>query len=375
VVTDPAALDKFVSKDNEPYVGGLLALQGAVEQVGNMPAAVDTAGAMLVAQTGQQALMQAAQAKVAARQLAQKFAVDTAAGQVGPAVAALLVAPVEAAEAVLRGVAATRPPPGRRVAAAPGGGAAAAAGAPAAPAAPAPKADAASLAQINDRGKALCAALTPVLAKFPFNPEARDEATVAEVNAIFAPGTGTLWALQQEKLVGVLDKQGERWVPVAGSPVAVSAPFVAFFNRAARVSDALYGGAAEPHVVFTAQALGGRAVALAHGSQVARFGKDAAPAQFAWPSATGREARLEVDYRSLVVRGKTATVARASGEWAMFRLMAQAAKWDGANGSYRAEWTGGGQGPVAMQVTFASGAPVMQRGWLGGMACASQVTR
>jgi type VI secretion system protein ImpL len=287
-------------------------------------------------------------------------------------VAALLVAPIEAAEGVLRGVAAVRPPPGRRVAAAPAaGGAAAAAGGPPPPPA---KADPASLAQINDRGKALCAALTPVLAKFPFSPDAREEATVAEVNAIFAPGSGTLWALQQEKLAGVLEKQGDRWAPTPASPVALSAPFVAFFNRAARVSDALYGGGAEPRVVFTVQALG-RSATLAQGSQVARLGKDAAPAQFTWPSAAGRDARLEVDYRQLVVRGKTATVARAGGEWAMFRLMAQAAKWEGGGGTYRAEWTGGGQGPVAVQVSFANGAPVMQRGWLGGMACASQVTR
>ena len=121
VVTPGIVLDKYVSEGNQPYVNGLLALQGAVEQVGNLPPALDSAGAIATAQAGQQALTQATQAKVAARQLAQKFAVDTAAAQVGPTIAALLEAPINGAEGVLRGVAATRPPPGKKVAA--GGGA------------------------------------------------------------------------------------------------------------------------------------------------------------------------------------------------------------------------------------------------------------
>ena len=70
-------------------------------------------------------------------------------------------------------------------------------------------------------------------------------------------------------------------------------------------------------------------------------------------------------------RDKERTIARASGDWALFRLVAQAAKWDGGGGAYRAEWSDG----VALEFGFPSGAPVLQRGWLGGMSCAAQVTR
>ena len=74
---------------------------------------------------------------------------------------------------------------------------------------------------------------------------------------------------------------------------------------------------------------------------------------------------------------KEREVAKATGEWAIFRLVSQAAKVDGSGGSFRAEWNATGKAavPVAVEFTFESGAPVLQRAWLGGMACVSQVTR
>jgi type VI secretion system protein ImpL len=336
--------------------------------VANLPAAADTIGAQQAAQAGQAGLAQAGQAKVAARQLAQGFAGDTAAAPLGPAVAALLVAPIEGAEGVLREAAMRRPPPARP---------AVAAGAPAAaPPPPAARADAGALAALNERGRALCAAAAPVLAKFPFNPDARDEAAVAEVNAVFAPASGALWAFYHERLEPYLERQGDRYVPRPGAPPVLSAPFVAFFNRAARTSDALYpGGAAEPRVVLTARsATPRRALLLSQGSQEARLARNAPPVQFAWPSTTGREARLAVSEREFIILGKTRVAARAAGEWALFRLVAQAARWEPAGpGAWRAEWNAGG--PAAVEFGFPAGAPVLQRGWLGGAACPAPVTR
>jgi len=365
-VTSPGAADKYVSPANEPYVNGLLALQGAMEQLGNMPPVVDTASALAIAQAAQQALAQATQAKVAARQLAQKFAVDSAAAQVGPVVATLLESPITGAEGALRGVAATRPPTKRvaAAAAAAGGGGGG------------PSVNPAALATIlNERGRALCSAMTPMLAKFPFNPDAAENATLAEVSAMLAPGTGALWAFQAERLEPVLEKQGAQWVPKAGAPVALSGAFVTFFNRAARVSDALFhGGGPEPRVVLTARALlaGGAAqVSLSQGTTIARFKQNTPPVQLVWPAASGRDARLWAS-----IKGKDIDVARGSGEWALFRLVAQASRFEGGGGAWRAEWSGGrGLAPGSLELTFASGLPVLRRGWLGDMACAAQVTR
>src|SRR5215207_1275765 len=164
-VTPPGSGDRLVSDGNQAYVSALVGLQAAVEQVVNMPPVVDTASAQAMAQAAQQALSTVSQAKVAARQLAQKFAVDTAAVQVGPPVAALLISPIDGVETVLRTIAMTRPPSGPKPVvaappAAPGGGGGGGGG------------TAALEAVLNERGRALCAAMTPLLAKFPFNPDA-----------------------------------------------------------------------------------------------------------------------------------------------------------------------------------------------------------
>ena len=172
--------------------------------------------------------------------------------------------------------------------------------------------------------------MTPMLAKFPFSPDASTEASIPDVAAMLAPGTGALWAFHQERLEPLLEKQGAQWVEKAGAPVALSASFLAFFNRAAAVSAALFGGAPEPRIELTARGVVTPQVSqisLSHGSYVARFIKDTPPAQFLWPSQSGRDAKLiaRVGKRDLLVD-------QASGDWALFRLVSRATRAD-ANGS------------------------------------------
>ena len=217
--------------------------------------------------------------------------------------------------------------------------------------------------------------MTPMLAKFPFSPDAQAEASIPDVAAMLAPGTGALWAFHQERLEPLLEKQGGQWVEKAGAPVALSAPFLAFFNRAAAVSAALFGGAAEPHIELTARGVVTPQVSqitLSHGSYVARFIKDTPPAQLLWPSQTGREAKLiaRVGKRDLLVDQTT-------GDWALFRLVARATRADGNGSSVRAEWTNQKTAgvPVAVEFVVRGAYPVLQRGALGGMSCIAQVTR
>jgi type VI secretion system protein ImpL len=218
--------------------------------------------------------------------------------------------------------------------------------------------------------------MTPMLAKFPFNPDATTEATVAEVSGLLAPGTGSLFAFQQERLGDLLEKEGDKWVAKPANGVQLSQPFVAFFNRAAQVSAALYGGGNQPRVILHAHGEASPQVPtvnLYYGSQVAPFRTNTPPAQLVWPNPTGRDVRLTAQ----LGKQKEKTIAQAKGEWALFRLVAQAARVQGSGGTLRAEWNppDRGQPPVAVEFTFANGAPVLQRGWLGGMSCAAQVTR
>ncbi|MBV9879090.1 MAG: hypothetical protein JO180_01275, partial [Gemmatirosa sp.] len=194
-VTPPAVVDKLTGESNQGYVDGLVALQGDLEQLANQPPVTDTASAQAFTQFAQQAMSKATQAKTAARQLAGKFNADTAATQVGPVVASLLLAPIEGADGVLRGAAAVRPPTVRKPAA--GGG-----GAPAAPVGGGAKNTAELIRILNERGAALCAQLTPMLAKFPFSPDAPTDATLKEVSGVLAPDGGALWSFQRERLGG-----------------------------------------------------------------------------------------------------------------------------------------------------------------------------
>jgi type VI secretion system protein ImpL len=170
----------------------------------------------------------------------------------------------------------------------------------------------------------------------------------------------------------MLEKQGGKWVAKPAGGVALSAPFVEFFRQAERISDALFSGGASPRVVFLAKgevSVLTPTVTLTQGSQRARFDQNAPPAQFVWPSTTGREATLLAQFKGERERA----VARATGEWAIFRLVAAATKVEGGRGEWSA--TGKNAQPVGVQFTIESGAPIFQRGWLGNMTCAAQVTR
>jgi len=380
-VVPPDAKGKNVNDGNQSYVNALLGLQGALEGISFMPPVVDTASAQAMAQKGQEALGTVTQAKIAARQLTQQFAVDTAAAKIAGTVGALLEAPINGAEVVLKGVSGTRPPAARPVVVAPapppptvappaGGGGGGGGGDNAA--------KAAELSRVlNERGAAICTAMTPMLQKFPFNPAATIEATIAEVSGLLAPGAGQLAAFESERLGDLLEKKGNQWVAKAGGPVALSAPFVAFFNKAMQVSEALFSGGSAPRVVFLAKAVTSPQVprvTLTHGSQVASFSANTPENRFVWPPPSGREARLLAQFG----KEKEREIDKATGEWAIFRLVSRAAKADpGGGGALRAEWTPTGKDarPVAVEFNVESGAPVLQRGWLGGMSCASQVTR
>ncbi|MBK6485802.1 MAG: PEGA domain-containing protein [Gemmatimonadetes bacterium] len=369
VVVSPDARRTYVNADNQAYLQGLEAVQRALVEISSLPPATDTASVMALVQRAQDALGQTAAARQAARRLAQKFAVDASAVQLGGAVAALLEAPIDGAEKVLRGLQVTVVPwpierGGMLTAAAPDA------------ASPAAVAGGKLTAMLVDRGRAICSAMTAMLAKFPFNPAATEDATVAEVAGLLAPGTGQLPAFQQGPFAGLLEKQGGRWVGNTAGPVALSPSFVAFFNKAMQVSEALFSGGSSPRVRFLAKGEVSNespVIALVHGTQLARFTVNTPQAEFIWPSTTGREARLRAQFDG----GPEQDVVRETGEWAIFRLIARAAKAEGSGGSLRAEWNTTGQGarPVAVQFTIESGAPVFQRGWLGGMSCTSQITQ
>src|SRR5262245_6703100 len=132
--------------------------------------------------------------------------------------------------------------------------------------------------------------------KLPFNPNSNVHASIAEVAAVLRPGTGSLWTTYEEVLQGSLQKQGNGYVSVPGN-IRLTPGFVAFFNRAALLSDALFaGGGAEPKITFRVApqvAEGTSSVALTLEGETVRSerGGNLASTTVDWPGAR-QEARL-----------------------------------------------------------------------------------
>jgi len=329
VVIPAGVTDRFVVDANQPYVTALTGLQTLVAQAADAPPGGADA---LVAQT----LDAARNATGAVAQLTLKFRVDGEAAAVGARVQALLEEPINQLGRVL----------GRLPAAA-----------------------------LNQRGADFCAALAPLLRKYPFNPDASSEASVDDVAAVFQPGSGALWHFRDDALANLLVKQGMQWAAKPGAPVAPSPAFVRFFGRLAAVSDALWpAGATDPRFEFTVKLLPSDALPVATftmDGQVSRFTRTYAAAQeYAWAASTAREVRLSVE-----VRGREQPVLGYDGPWALFKLL-QRATWRTVGSTSLVQWPVTVEGQTsALQAELNLGVarPILKGDYFAGFSCVSQI--
>ena len=98
--------------------------------------------------------------------------------------------------------------------------------------------------------QALCAAISPVLNKFPFNPEGRTDATMADVATVFEPGKGAL-AQYAGRLGDTVVLQGNSWVQAPGSMVRVNPAFLHFLNAAQSITELFFPAGGQPQLNFT----------------------------------------------------------------------------------------------------------------------------
>jgi type VI secretion system protein ImpL len=234
---------------------------------------------------------------------------------------------------------------------------------------------AAEAAKLNDRGRALCSRVDRLTGLFPFAPDATADASIADVKAILAPGSGELWAFQQESLAPYLEKQGGTWVAKTGGKVELSKSFVDFFNKAADVSAALFAeDPSTPRVSWLASGvIGGNVtqIILRNNGQEARLDAKSFENLVTWPATNGRDADLQAVFK----KNKPTKVKSATGDWAIFRLVASADQFPG-NG---ATWNVSGKDaqPVTLRFKAQRGqaADLLTRGWMGRMSCVPQVTK
>src|SRR5579864_3823532 len=328
-VVPPGSIDQYIGPTNTTYMGGLVNLQVSIDQISGQPGAPNDAAAA-------QSLQQAAAAKGNVGQMALTFGTDPEAGTVRQ----LLEAPITYIEPLLRGVGA---------------------------------------GELNAGGRSLCAKFRFLMAKYPFNPSATVQATLADVNGLFKPHEGAFWAFYDASLQKLLQKQGAQYVAVSSGTMSLTPAFVSFFNRVAAFSDAVYaGGSADPHLNYTLKPLpteGIHNLSLTFridGQTLAYTGGVAMAKQFVWPGAA-HEAIASVKL------GQDVTWSTNDGLWAVFQFFGKAERQQGNT----LEWVArlgrdpmlvAGK-PLTVRLEVDMTPPIYQRGYFSNLACVAEVAR
>jgi type VI secretion system protein ImpL len=338
-VVPPSAVDRYVAPPNQSYMSALGALDTSLEQVAAQPGQPADAAA-------NQVLANAGTAKSASRALGQAFLPDPE-GKVDTASQKLLDDPITYVEGLLR----TLGP-----------------------------------SELNAKGKALCGQLRPVLAKYPFTPNATQQASLAEVNSILRKPDGALWTFYDANLQRLLTRQGAQYAAAPGGGMTVNPAFVAFLNRAAAVSDAFYaGGAQDPHLTYTLKPVPSEGIESLtlqlDGQTLTTSAANAAAKQFVWPGAGAREAKASVKFG-----GTNLGWSSNEGLWAVFQFFEEAERWTPAGGAWDLEWVvragknamtlpSGKPLTVRFELNMGSAPPVFQKGYLSHLGCVADIAR
>jgi type VI secretion system protein ImpL len=329
LLTPSTLTDKLIGDKNQPYMGGLVNLQAAVEQLATAPPGQGDAAVG-------KAVSDAGNTRTAARQIAQGFSTDP--NSVGSDVLRLMLDPLTSVERLLGGFGA---------------------------------------AGLNKSGKDFCRPLERMLTASPFRAGTTAQASLADVTAQFQRSTGAIWSFYNEVLAKYLVQQGSRYAPRPGSDIPLSSNFVEFFNRAAAFSDALYPqNQPGPRLAFTLKPLLSdlvTSVTIVIDGRTAVFTRTSAAAQpFLWVGGEAREARM-----SAQVGGNEFTISN-KGTWAVFQLFQAAEGWRTEGIVQKAQWTTRHQGQavnIPFELNLAGSPPIFDRGYFGSVSCTGQIAR
>ncbi len=310
-VVPPTSVDRYIAAPNQSYMNALVTLQASVDTAAQQPTVSDAAAAST--------MTNATAAKVAARQVAQAFRVDTD-FHIEGMVQKLMEDPITYVEALLRNLGPD---------------------------------------ELNGKGRTLCAIYRPVLNKYPFNPVAVPEVSVAEINGIFHKPDGTLWKFYDDNLQKLLVKQGSQYVAQSAGGVTLTPGFVTFFNHAAAFSDFIYaGGTPDPHFTYTLKPVTSEGIQSGglqlDGQAFSYAGGEAASKQFVWQATGVHEAKATVKF------GGSTDLAWSNNEglWAIFRFFNKAETFTPQGAGNLLEWVIRiGKDPV----TLPSGKPLTVR--------------
>jgi type VI protein secretion system component VasK len=234
-----------------------------------------------------------------------------------------------------------------------------------------------------------CASAQPLFSKYPFNAakiegQPNSEATLKEVQDIFAPEQGAVWKLQQSALAELTIFEGGVWkANPAAQKLKASQELLDFLNRAQQLRKAFFADGTTPHLTYSLRpriASGSNQfIQLTIDGESHDFTADQQMRhQFTWPSASGAEAKAEGRSGTSGSGGFSVGFDSHYGLWAVFRVFGDAAHRD--PGAPVIEWkeTRGGTGrpqalepPVQLEFVggFPGGADVFNPEFYKGFRC------
>ena len=224
------------------------------------------------------------------------------------------------------------------------------------------------VADLNADGRQFCDGYNAVTRKFPFASRATVDASIDDVNKIFAKNGGQLWVLYNDKLSNLLTPQGS---PKTGGHVTTS--FAQFFKAAAGVTDNLFRPdgqiAARFNLLFVTLPPDAKSVRFElNGVQLVTTPFSQRTQDFTWEMTTSKTASVTAVYESGSV-----TVASGKDQWAPFRAL-RGDHWSGT-GPYDVTWSiPGRSGQLTARLSFEGPAVFKPDLFAAATTCVSDIS-
>jgi type VI secretion system protein ImpL len=334
-VVPPTSTDRYIAPPNQNYMNALVSLQTSIEQIADQPGTPNDAAAAGTLSNAQQAI-------VNTRQMAQAFRIDQD-GHIEASTQKLLEDPITLAQGLLR----TLGP-----------------------------------AELNGKGKDLCAQMRPLLSKYPFSPNATPQSTVADIDAIFKPQGGLLWQFVDANLQKALTRQGSQFTPNSSGGITINPAFVGFLNRAAAFSDAAFqGGSPDPHFSYMVKPVLTSDLDTVHlviDGQPADFNAaNSAARRYNWPGS-GQGVQLTLKLKS----GSSITYPAYDGLWGIFQFVASGKRTGGTlveepmvDSRGKPMLDTATSHPITVTFDISASPAIFDKGYFSGMSCVAEVAK
>ncbi|HZW05313.1 MAG TPA: ImcF-related family protein, partial [Candidatus Nitrosotalea sp.] len=227
---------------------------------------------------------------------------------------------------------------------------------------------------LNAGGRQFCQQLDALRGSFPFNPTGPD-LPLEQLSAVLAPTVNSaMQTFYSTRLSQYLIKQGSTYVANDSAAIKLSPGFVAFFNRAKRLSDAVYpNGSATPSVPYSLRQVASTVDGLAIKVGNETLAGNGQQKNFTWTgSAT----------ENILPTIKENPEGNFSGTWGLFRFMTDGHAASKGSGIYDLEFVrqvngrdlivNGKKQAYTYELHFFNGNPWPE---FQGMGCVAQVTR